>query len=199
MSKVWLITGAANGIGRATAELVLEKGDRLVATARRVDRLGDLVERYGSSVALAELDVTDSAAASRAVAKALERFGRLDVLINNAGYAHLAPFEQTPEVDFRNEVETNFFGVVNLTRAVLPVMRRQRAGHILNISSSSGRFGGPGSTAYSAAKWAVSGFTESLAMEVARSGVKGVSVDPGSFRTTWTRVARGNVPTLLEE
>jgi len=199
MSKVWLITGAANGIGRATAELVLEKGDRLVATARRVDRLGDLVERYGSSVALAELDVTDSAAASRAVAKALERFGRLDVLINNAGYAHLAPFEQTPEVDFRNEVETNFFGVVNLTRAVLPVMRRQRAGHILNISSSSGRFGGPGSTAYSAAKWAVSGFTESLAKEVAPSGVKAVSVEPGSIRTNWTRVARGNVPTLLEE
>lgn len=199
MSKVWLITGAANGIGRSTAELVLEKGDRLVATARLVDRLGDLIERYGPSVALAELDVTDSAAASRAVAKAVERFGRLDVLLNNAGYAHLAPFEQTSEADFRKEVETNFFGVVNLTRAALPVMRKQRAGHILNISSSSGRFGGAGSTAYGAAKWAVSGFTESLAKEVAPFGVKAVSIEPGSIRTNWTRVARGHVPALLQE
>lgn len=199
MSKVWLITGAANGIGRSTAELVLEKGDRLVATARLVDRLGDLIERYGPSVALAELDVTDSAAASGAVAKAVERFGRLDVLLNNAGYAHLAPFEQTSERDFRKEVETNFFGVVNLTRAALPVMRKQRAGHILNISSSSGRFGGAGSTAYGAAKWAVSGFTESLAKEVAPFGVKAVSIEPGSVRTNWTRVARGHVPALLQE
>jgi NAD(P)-dependent dehydrogenase (short-subunit alcohol dehydrogenase family) len=199
MSKVWLITGAANGIGRSTAELVLEKGDWLVATARRVDRLGDLIGRYGPSVALAELDVTDSAAASRAVAKAVERFGRLDVLLNNAGYAHLAPFEQTSEEDFRHEVETNFFGVVNLTRAALPVMRKQRAGHILNVSSSSGRFGGAGSTAYGAAKWAVSGFTESLAKEVAPFGVKAVSIEPGSIRTNWTRVARGHVPALLQE
>ena len=199
MSKVWLITGAANGIGRSTAELVLEEGDRLVATARRVDRLGDLIERYGSSVALAELDVTDSAAASRAVAKAIERFGRLDVLLNNAGYAHLAPFEQTSEEGFRHEVETNFFGVVNLARAALPVMRKQRAGHILNISSSAGRFGGAGSTAYGAAKWAVSGFTESLAKEVAPFGVKAVSIEPGSIRTNWTRVARGQVPALLQE
>jgi len=199
MSKVWLITGAANGIGRSTAELVLERGDRLVATARRVERLSELEARYGDRVVLHELDVTDPHAAKAAVTAAIGSFGRLDVLLNNAGFAHLAPFEQTSEADFRAEIDTNFYGVVNLVRAALPIMRQQRAGHILNISSSSGRFGGPGSSAYSAAKWAVSGFTESLAKEIRGFGVKAVSIEPGSIRTNWTRVARGHVPQLLAE
>lgn len=199
MSKTWLITGAANGIGRCTAELVLERGDRLVATARSVERLHDLATRHGDRVRLEELDVTDAAAARSAVERAITDFGGLDVLMNNAGFAHLSPFEQTSEDEFRDEIETNFFGVVNLTRAALPLMRRQRSGHIINISSSSGRFGGAGSSAYSAAKWAVSGFTESLAKEVGPFGVKAVSVEPGSIRTNWTRVARGHVPELLAE
>ncbi|BCP55578.1 short-chain dehydrogenase/reductase [Kaistia sp. 32K] len=199
MSKVWLITGAASGIGRSTAELVLERGDRLVATARRVERLADLEARYGDRILLDELEVTDAGAAQAAVEAALTRFGRLDVLLNNAGYAHLAPFEQTSEEAFRAEIETNFFGVVNLARAALPVMRRQRSGHILNIASSSARFGGAGSSAYSAAKWAVSGFTESLAKEVHGFGVRAISIEPGSLRTNWTRVARGHVPALLPE
>lgn len=199
MSKVWLITGAANGIGRRTAELVLEHGDRLVATARRVDRLADLVDRFGDAVVLHELDVTNSRAAPAAVGEAIANFGRLDVLLNNAGFAHLSPFEQTSEDEFRAEIETNFYGVVNLTRAALPLMRQQRSGHIINISSSSGRFGGAGSSAYSAAKWAVSGFSESLAKEVGTFGVKVVSIEPGSIRTNWTRVARGHVPPLLPE
>jgi NAD(P)-dependent dehydrogenase (short-subunit alcohol dehydrogenase family) len=199
MSKVWLITGAANGIGRSTAELVLERGDRLVATARRVERLSDLEDTYGAQVLLHELDVTDPRAGHSAVDAAVETFGQLDVLLNNAGFAHLAPFEQTSEADFRAEIDTNFHGVVNLVRAALPIMRRQQSGHIINISSSSGRFGGPGSSAYSAAKWAVSGFTESLAKEIRPFGVKAVSVEPGSIRTNWTRVARGHVPSLLPE
>ncbi|OEO28501.1 short-chain dehydrogenase/reductase [Devosia insulae DS-56] len=199
MSKVWLITGAANGIGRSTAELVLERGDRLVATARRVERLSEFETRYGDRVLLCELDVTDPGAAAAAVEAASRAFGRLDVLLNNAGFAHLAPFEQTSEADFRAEIDTNFHGVVNLIRAALPVMRQQRSGHIINISSSSGRFGGPGSSAYSAAKWAVSGFTESLAKEIRPFGVKAVSIEPGSIRTNWTRVARGHVPKLLAE
>jgi NAD(P)-dependent dehydrogenase (short-subunit alcohol dehydrogenase family) len=199
VDKVWLITGTASGIGRSTAELVLARGERLVATARRVERLADLEARYGDRVLLHELEVTNAAAAQAAVEAALTRFGRLDVLLNNAGFAHLSPFEQTSEEAFRAEIEANFFGVVNLTRAALPVMRRQRSGHILNIASSSARFGGAGSSAYSAAKWAVSGFTESLAKEVRGFGVRAISIEPGSVRTSWTRVARGHVPALLPE
>ena len=199
MAKTWLITGAANGIGRSTAELVLSRGDNLVATARNVGRLSDLKRNHSGMVALVELDVTDAMAAQHAVETALRTFGRLDVLLNNAGYAHVSPFEQTSDADFRAEIEANFFGVVNLTRAALPIMREQRSGHIINISSSSARFGSPGATAYGAAKWAVSGFTASLAKEVSAFGVKAVAVEPGSIRTNWTRVARGHVPPLLDE
>ncbi|KWV44896.1 oxidoreductase [Rhizobium altiplani] len=199
MSKTWLITGSVSGIGLSTAELVLARGENLVATARNVDRLLNLVRRYGKQVELIELDVTDAPAARGAVDTAMERFGRLDVLLNNAGYAHLSPFEQVSEDDFKAEIDTNFYGVVNLTRAALPVMRRQKSGHIINISSSSARFGSPGSTAYTAAKWAVSGFTASLAKEVKPFGVKAIAIEPGSIRTNWTRVARGHVPPLLRE
>ena len=199
MPKTWLITGSASGIGHSTAELVLTRGDNLIATARNVDRLLDLARRYGKQVVLTELDVTDMSASRGAVAAAMERFGRLDVLLNNAGYAHLSPFEQVSEDDFKTEIDTNFYGVVNLTRAALPVMRKQKSGHIINISSSSARFGSAGSTAYAAAKWAVSGFTASLAKEVKPFGVTAVAIEPGSIRTNWTRVARGHVPPLLPE
>jgi len=199
MSKTWLITGSASGIGLSTAELVLARGENLVATARNVDRLLNLARRYSQQVELTELDVTDAPAARCVVDTAMERFGRLDVLLNNAGYAHLSPFEQVSEDDFKAEIDTNFYGVVNLTRAALPVMRRQKSGHIINISSSSARFGSPGSTAYTAAKWAVSGFTASLAKEVKPFGVKAIAIEPGSIRTNWTRVARGHVPPLLPE
>jgi len=178
---------------------VLSRGDNLVATARNVGRLSDLKRNHSGMVALVELDVTDAMAAQHAVETALRTFGRLDVLLNNAGYAHVSPFEQTSDADFRAEIEANFFGVVNLTRAALPIMREQRSGHIINISSSSARFGSPGATAYGAAKWAVSGFTASLAKEVSAFGVKAVAVEPGSIRTNWTRVARGHVPPLLDE
>ena len=199
MSKTWLITGSASGIGLSTAELVLARRESLVATARNVDRLLNLARRYGKQVELIELDVTNAPAARRVVDTAMERFGRLDVLLNNAGYAHLSPFEQVSEDDFKAEIDTNFYGVVNLTRAALPAMRRQKSGHIINISSSSARFGSPGSTAYTAAKWAVSGFTASLAKEVKPFGVKAIAIEPGSIRTNWTRVARGHVPPLLPE
>ncbi|CAN7520474.1 SDR family NAD(P)-dependent oxidoreductase [Pararhizobium sp. LjRoot235] len=199
MPKTWLITGSASGIGRSTAELVLARGDNLVATARDVNHLLDLARRYAKQAVLIELDVTDMSASRGAVETAMEQFGRLDVLLNNAGYAHLSPFEQVSEDDFKAEIDTNFYGVVNLTRAALPVMRRQRSGHIINISSSSARFGSPGSAAYTAAKWAVSGFTASLAKEVKPFGVKAVAIEPGSIRTNWTRVARSHVPPLLPE
>lgn len=199
MPKIWLITGSASGIGRSTAELVLQRGDKLVATARDIDRLSNLQEQFPENIILFELDVTDEKAAQQAVDVTVQNFGRLDILLNNAGYAHVSPFEQTSTDDFRAQIDANFYGVVNLTRAALPIMRRQRSGHIINISSSSARFGSAGVTAYSAAKWAVSGFTTSLAKEVSPFGVKAIAIEPGSIRTNWTRIARGHVPSLHPE
>jgi NAD(P)-dependent dehydrogenase (short-subunit alcohol dehydrogenase family) len=199
MSKVWLITGAARGLGRSIAEAVLVAGDNLVATARDPGRLADFQKQYGDRLRTAVLDVTNADAARAAVEVAVAGFGRLDVLVNNAGFGHVAPFEQAPEDDFRAQIDTNFYGVVNLTRAVLPVMRRQRSGHIINISSVGGRLGMPGLSAYQAAKWAVGGFTEVLATEVAPFGVKVVSVEPGGMRTEWGEIARGHVPELLPD
>ena len=149
MSKVWLITGAARGLGRSVADAVLVAGDRLVATARDPSRLADLQKRYGDQLRTAALDVTDAAAARAAVQTAIDGFGRLDVLVNNAGFGHVAPFEQMPDDDFRSQIDTNFYGVVNLTRAALPIMRRQRSGHIINVSSVAGHRVAPGGTVIS--------------------------------------------------
>jgi NAD(P)-dependent dehydrogenase (short-subunit alcohol dehydrogenase family) len=181
------------------AEAVLATGDRLVATARDPSRLADLQERYGRQLRTAVLDVTDADAARAAVQVAVDGFGRLDVLVNNAGFGHVAPLEQMPDDDFRAQIDTNFYGVVNLTRAALPVMRRQRAGHIINVSSVGGRIGIPGLSAYQAAKWAVGGFTEVLAQEVAALGIKVVSIEPGGMRTDWGEIARGHTPELLPD
>ena len=163
MSKVWLVTGSASGLGRSIAEDVLTSGDRLVATARDPRRLADLVQKFGDQVRTAPLDVADEDAANAAVHVAVEAFGRLDVVVNNAGYGDIAPFEQLSPERFKALIDTNFYGVVNVTRAAIPIMRKQKSGCILQISSVGGRLARPGSTAYHAAKWAVGGFTESLA------------------------------------
>jgi NAD(P)-dependent dehydrogenase (short-subunit alcohol dehydrogenase family) len=194
MSKVWLVTGSARGLGRDIAEAVLAHGDRLVATARRPGQLADLVERYGEQVRVA-----DPVAARVAVDEAVKAFGRLDVLVNNAGYGHARPFEQTEEDDFRAQIETNFYGVVNLTRAALPVMRAQRSGHILQISSVGGRIGTPGLSAYQAAKWAVGGFTEVVAAEVEHLGIRLCSLEPGGMRTDWAAEANSTLGDLLPD
>ncbi|WP_421874440.1 SDR family NAD(P)-dependent oxidoreductase [Pararhizobium sp.] len=199
MSKIWLITGSANGLGRTIAEAVLRHGDRLVATARNPQQLSALKEQYGDQVAITALDVTDAAAANAAVQFAVDTFGRLDVLVNNAGYGNVAPFEQTTPEAFKAQIDTNFYGVVNLARAALPVMRGQRSGHIINISSVGGRIGTPGLSAYQSAKWAVGGFTEVLAMEAAAFGVKVIAVEPGGMRTNWGQVARGSVPAIMPD
>src|SRR5271165_5283520 len=199
MSKVWLATGSASGLGLEIAEAVLASGDRLLATARDPQRLNDLVERYGERVSTASLDVSDEAAAKAAVAKAVNVFGRLDVLVNNAGYGDTAPFEQVSSERFRALVETNFFGVVSMTRAAIPIMRRQKSGCILQISSVGGRLATPGGAAYHAAKWAVGGFTEAVALEVASSGVKVCALEPGGMRTNWGNRAVADVPSLLPE
>ena len=199
MSKVWLVTGSASGLGRNIAEAVLASGERLVATARDPRRLEDLVEKYGDQVRTAPLDVVDEDAAYAAVQVAVDAFGRLDVVVNNAGYGDIAPFEQVSSKRFKAVVDTNFYGVVNVTRAALPIMRKQKSGYILQISSVGGRLALPGSAAYHAAKWAVGGFTEALAQEVAPFGVKVCALEPGGMRTNWGARANKDIPDLLPD
>ena len=199
MSKVWLVTGSASGLGRNIAEAVLASGDHLVATARDPHRLEDLVKKYGDQIRTAPLDVTDEKAAQASVQLAVEAFGRLDVVVNNAGYGDIAPFEQLSSERFKALMDTNFYGVVNVTRAALPIMRKQKSGCILQISSVGGRLARPGSTGYHAAKWAVGGFTESLAQEVAPFGVKVCALEPGGMRTNWGVRANKETPVLLSE
>lgn len=184
-SKTWFITGCSGGLGRQLAEAVLASGHTLVATARDVARLNSLVDAYGDRVRVIPLDVTDPAAARGALNVAVEQFGRLDVLVNNAGYADLASIEDVSDKALRDQMEVNFFGVCNVSRAALPIMRQQRAGHIMQISSVGGRVAGPGLAAYQAAKWAVGGFSEVLAKEVRDFGIKVTIVEPGSMRTQW--------------
>jgi len=198
-SKVWLVTGSASGLGRNIAEAVLASGDHLVATARDPRRLEDLVKKYGNQIRTAPLDVADEKAAQASVQLAVDAFGRLDVVVNNAGYGDIAPFEQLSSEKFKALMDTNFYGVVNVTRAALPIMRKQKSGCILQISSVGGRLARPGSTGYHAAKWAVGGFTESLAQEVAPFGVKMCALEPGGMRTNWGVRANKETPVLLSE
>ncbi|MEW6343192.1 MAG: oxidoreductase [Paraburkholderia sp.] len=197
MAKVWLVTGSARGLGRKIVEAALAAGERVVATARDPRHLGDLVERFGEQVRAVALDVTDSAAAHAAVQAAVDAFGRLDVVVNNAGFGHLAPLEQASEEDFRAQIETNFFGVVNVTRAALPVLRKQRSGHIIQISSVGGRVGIPGLSAYQSAKWAVGGFTEVMSQEVAPLGIKVTALEPGGMKTEWGVEAGRALPDII--
>jgi NAD(P)-dependent dehydrogenase (short-subunit alcohol dehydrogenase family) len=183
MTQRWLITGSSRGIGRALSEAVLDAGHHLVATARDPGQLADLAHRHGEAVRTVALDVTDPVAAHAAVETAVDSFGGLDVLVNNAGYGNVNSVEDTSLDDFRRQIETNLFGTVIVTKAAIPIMREQRGGHIIQVSSVGGRVGAPGRAAYSAAKWAVEGFSESLAREMDLVGVKVTIVEPGGFRT----------------
>jgi NAD(P)-dependent dehydrogenase (short-subunit alcohol dehydrogenase family) len=166
-SAIWLVTGATRGFGREIARAALDNGDRVVATARHPEQLKDFLEAHGDRVRTAALDVTDPGAARDAVNVAVAEFGRLDVVVNNAGYANSAPIEEMAEDDFRAQIEANLFGVVNVTRAALPVLRQQRSGVFVQFSSVGGRVGGtPGMGAYQTAKFAVEGFSEVLGNEV---------------------------------
>ena len=199
MSKVWLVTGSASGLGRNIAQAVLASGDSLVATARDPRQLEDLVQKYGDHVRAVPLDVADEGAAHAAVRVAVDAFGHLDVVVNNAGYGDVAPFEQLSSERFKAVMDTNLYGVVNVTRAAIPIMRKQKSGCILQISSLGGRLALPGSTAYHAAKWAVGGFTESLAQELAPFGVKVCALEPGGMRTNWGARAHKDLPELLPD
>ncbi|MCO6005556.1 oxidoreductase [Actinoallomurus purpureus] len=186
MARTWLVTGSSRGLGRALAVAALERGNNVVATARRPEQLADLVDRYGDRIRTFALDVADAEAARAAVRFAVEAFGRLDVVVNNAGYANSSAIEETTEEDFYAQVEANFFGVVNVTKAALPVLRAQRSGHFVQVSSIGGRVGGsPGAAAYQASKFAVEGFSEVLNNEVKPLAIKVTIVEPGAFRTDW--------------
>jgi NAD(P)-dependent dehydrogenase (short-subunit alcohol dehydrogenase family) len=199
MAKVWLITGSGNGLGRDVAEAALAEGDSVVAGARRTEELVSLVAQYGERVKPVTLEVRDEAAAKAAVQVAVDTFGRLDVLVNNAGYGQVAPFEQMSAEDFKAVVDTCLYGVVYTTRAAVPVMRKQKSGHIFQVSSVGGRFAIAGNSPYHAAKWAVGGFSDAVAMEVASFGVKVCTLEPGGIRTNWARRAGQDAPELLPE
>lgn len=184
-SRVWFVTGSSRGLGRALVDVALEAGDRVAATARNPERLQDVRDKYGDAVLLLRLDVTDSDAATRAVAEARETFGRIDIVVNNAGQSDLASFEDTTVDSFRTQFDTNFYGVVNVSKAAVPVLREQGSGHIFQVASLSVRVSAPGLTAYQAAKWAVAGFSRGLAQEIAPFGVKVTVLEPGGMRTEW--------------
>jgi len=184
-NKVWLITGTSKGFGRVWAEAALARGDRVVATARDVKTLAPLAKRYGEQVSALTLDVDDRAAAFEVVSKARQQFGRIDVAINNAGYGQFGAIEEISEKEARAQMETNLFGALWVTQAVLPIMRAQGSGHIIQVSSIGGINAFPTVGMYHASKWALEGFSQSLAAEVAGFGIKVTLVEPAGYATDW--------------
>ncbi|WP_037679182.1 SDR family oxidoreductase [Streptomyces griseus] len=185
MSKIWFITGSSRGFGRQFAQAALERGDKVAATVRNIDSLADLVAVHGDAILPLTLDVTDKSAALAAVKRAHDHFGRLDVVVNNAGYGLFGAIEELTERHVRDQMETNFFGALWVTQAVLPILRAQGSGHIVQISSVGGVITFPLVGGYNASKWALEGLTDSLAQEVAGFGIKVTLVEPGSFATDW--------------
>jgi NAD(P)-dependent dehydrogenase (short-subunit alcohol dehydrogenase family) len=188
MVKVWFITGASRGFGREWAEAALERGDMVAATARNLQTLDTLVEKYGDAVLPLQLDVTDRGTAFETVKRAAEHFGKLDVVINNAGYGHFGMVEELSEDDIRAQMEANFFGTLWVTQAALPIMRKQHSGHIIQVTSEGGIQAFPGIGAYHASKWAVEGLSQSLSQEVEQFGIHITSVEPGPYSTDWMAV-----------
>ncbi|MCW8103506.1 SDR family NAD(P)-dependent oxidoreductase [Streptomyces tauricus] len=186
MQQTWFITGSSRGLGRALVRAALQAGDLVAASARNTEQLTDLVAEFGDRIRPIRLDVTDPEAARTALAEAKQHFGHIDVLVNNAGYANVSPIETTDDTDFRTQFETNFWGVYNVTKAALPILREQRAGLVVQISSMGGRVGGsPGIASYQAAKFAIDGFSRVLRTETAPFGVKVLVVEPSGFKTDW--------------
>jgi NAD(P)-dependent dehydrogenase (short-subunit alcohol dehydrogenase family) len=184
--KVWLITGSSTGLGRALAQAVLERGYHLVATARQPEQLKELSDRYPDRVTTIALDVTNAQSIQQAVEAALNAYSRIDVLVNNAGYGTVGAIEEVNDDDMRRQFDTNLFGAINVTRAILPTLREQRSGHILNISSANGISAFAGVGIYSATKFALEGISEALAQEVKPLGIKVTIIEPGSSRTNFS-------------
>ncbi|MCP3372911.1 SDR family NAD(P)-dependent oxidoreductase [Bradyrhizobium cajani] len=189
MPKTWFISGSSRGLGRAITEAALVAGDQVVASARDTKPLEPLRERFGDRLRLAKLDVTDEADARSAVDLTAEAFGGMDVVVNNAGYGNLGSVEDTSLDSFRRQIEANLIGTIIVTKVAIPVLRRQGRGHIVQVSSVGGRIGAPARAAYSAAKWGIEGFSESLAREMALIGVNVTIVEPGGFRTGFAQAA----------
>ncbi|KAB8263235.1 hypothetical protein BDV32DRAFT_4008 [Aspergillus pseudonomiae] len=186
MTRVWFITGCSRGLGLAIAEAALTAGDYVIATARKPEQLAGLTGRYGSDrVFTIALDVSINDQVIEAVKAGHERFGRIDIVVNNAGYANSVAVEDIDIDDFRAQVDANLFGAVYVSKAVLPILRQQRSGHIFQVSSVGGRVGVPGLSAYQCAKWAVGGFSTVLAQEVAPLGINVTVLEPGGMRTDW--------------
>jgi len=197
--KVWLVTGASTGFGRELVEYLLARGERVVATARKVEGLTDLGTRYPDHALVAAMDVTDQKQVDAAVGVAVKWFGRVDVLVNNAGYGMVGAVEESAEDEFRPMFETNVFGLIRVTQAVLPQMREQGSGHIVNLSSIGGLVATPGFGLYNATKFAVEGLSEALAQEVKPLGITVTIVEPGPFRTKFLGKAGGEAKRRIPE
>jgi len=197
--KVWFITGSSTGFGRSLTEAVLQHGDRVIATARKPEQLDDLVKQYPETAKAVRLDVTDPHEVQTAIQSALDAFGQIDVVVNNAGYGSIGAIEEISDEAIRRQFETNVFGVLNVTRAVLPILRQQQSGHILNLSSVGGlvAFGATG--IYCATKFAVEALSEALSKEVAELGIKVTIIEPGAFRTDFNGRSLAKPDQLMDE
>jgi len=196
---VWFITGCSTGFGHALAKLVIARGWRAVVTARNKSRLAELVQGFDKTTLALDLDVTDADQVKAAVKAAEERFGRIDVLVNNAGYGYQSTIEEGDEAEIRAQFDANVFGLFAMTRAVLPGMRKRRSGHVINISSVAGFIGLPGSGYYAASKHAVEGWSDALAAEGEPIGIKVTCVEPGAFRTDWAGRSLKQTPNLIAD
>jgi NAD(P)-dependent dehydrogenase (short-subunit alcohol dehydrogenase family) len=185
MTKIWFITGSSRGLGRSLTEAVLAKGDKVAATARNTEQLKDLANKYPDQLYAVKLDVTNKEQIISAVESTIAHFGRIDVLVNNAGFGIIGAAEAFSDEQVRSQLETNLYAPIEITRVVLPYMRKQGSGNILQISSVGGRVGNPGLSMYQAAKFGLSGFSEALSKEVADLGIHVTCVEPGGFRTDW--------------
>jgi NAD(P)-dependent dehydrogenase (short-subunit alcohol dehydrogenase family) len=199
MSKVWFITGCSTGFGRHLAQQALQQGNKVAVTARKISDIEDLVAAYPDAALAIPLDVTDLQQIKSAAEKAVAHFGRIDVLVNNAGIGYFAAVEESEEEEVRRMFEINFFGLMNMTNAVLPVMRAQRCGHVVNISSIGGYVSFPGVGLYNATKFAVAGYSEALAKETASLGIRVTIVAPSGFRTDWAGRSANNSKIVIED
>lgn len=198
-TSVWFITGCSTGFGRELAKKAIARGDRVVVTARDTAKLADLVAGHEATTLAVALDVTHADQIEAAVKAAMERFGRIDVLVNNAGYGYLSTVEEGEEKEIRRQFDANVFGLFAMTRAVLPVMRHQRSGHVINVTSVAGIVGFPASGYYAASKHAVEGWSDSLAAEAGPLGIKVTCIEPGPFRTDWAGRSMTQTPNRIAE
>ena len=198
-NPVWFITGCSTGFGRELAKLILKRGWNAVITARNPDQVKDIASGFDETALLLSLDVTDNKQVAEAVEKAQNTFGKIDVLVNNAGYGYFSSIEEGEDDKIRAQFETNFFGLVNVIQAVLPIMREQKSGHIINFSSIGGLRSFASTGFYHATKFALEGLSESLALEVAPLGIKVLLVEPGPFRTDWAGRSTSKTPVKIDD